>query len=154
MTATEATNRYFHRAADLLKLDEHQRHFLITPYREIKVECSFLKDDGSLATYVGFRIQHDNSRGPMKGGIRYHPEVDQDEVLALASLMTWKTAVVDLPYGGAKGGIAVDPKALTPGELQRLTRTFVQKIHDVIGPNTDVPAPDMGTNAQVMPWIA
>ena len=153
MTATEATTRYFHRAADLLKLDEHQRHFLITPYREIKVECSFIKDDGSLATYVGFRIQHDNSRGPMKGGIRYHPEVDQDEVLALASLMTWKTAVVDLPYGGAKGGIAVDPKSLTPGELQRLTRTFVQKIHDVIGPNTDVPAPDMGTNAQVMAWI-
>ncbi len=153
MTATEATNKYFHRAADLLKLDEHQRHFLITPYREIKVECSFIKDDGTLATYVGFRIQHDNSRGPMKGGIRFHPQVDLDEVVALASLMTWKTAVVDLPYGGAKGGIAVDPKALTPGELQRLTRTFVQKIHDVIGPNTDVPAPDMGTNAQVMAWI-
>ena len=153
MTATEATNRYFHRAADLLNIDEHQRHFLITPYREIKVECSFIKDDGTLATFVGFRIQHDNSRGPMKGGIRYHPQVDLDEVTALASLMTWKTAVVDLPYGGAKGGIAVDPKSLTPGELQRLTRTFVQKIHDIIGPNTDVPAPDMGTNAQVMAWI-
>jgi glutamate dehydrogenase (NAD(P)+) len=153
MTATEATTRYFHRAADLLGLDEQQRHFLITPYREIKVECSFIRDGGKLATYVGYRVQHDNSRGPMKGGIRYHPEVDLDEIVAMASLMTWKTAVVDLPYGGAKGGIAVDPKSLTPGELQRLTRTFVQKIHDVIGPNMDVPAPDMGTNAQVMGWI-
>jgi glutamate dehydrogenase (NAD(P)+) len=89
----------------------------------------------------------------MKGGIRYHPQVDQDEVCALAALMTWKTAVVDLPYGGAKGGIAVDPKELSPGELQRLTRVFTQRIHDVIGPYTDIPAPDMGTNAQTMAWI-
>ena len=153
MTATEATNKYFHRAADLLGLTEVQRHFLMTPHREIKVECSFVKDDGTLATYVGFRVQHDNSRGPMKGGIRYHPQVDQDEVVALASLMTWKTAVLDLPYGGAKGGIAVDPKTLTANELQRLTRVFVQKIHDVIGTHADIPAPDMGTNAQVMAWI-
>lgn len=153
MTATEATNRYFRRAADLLGLNERQRHFLMTPHREIKVECSFLKDDGTLATYLGFRVQHDHSRGPMKGGIRYHPQVDQDEVVALASLMTWKTAVLDLPYGGAKGGIAVDPKTLSPNELQRLTRVFVQKIHDVIGTYEDIPAPDMGTNAQVMAWI-
>jgi len=153
MTATEATNKYFHRAADLLGLNDRQRHFLMTPHREIKVECSFVKDDGTLATFVGFRVQHDNSRGPMKGGIRYHPQVDQDEVVALASLTTWKTAVLDLPYGGAKGGIAVDPKTLTIGELQRLTRVFVQKIHDVIGTYEDVPAPDMGTNAQVMAWI-
>ena len=89
----------------------------------------------------------------MKGGIRYHPQVDIDEVNALAALMTWKTAVVDLPYGGAKGGIAVDPKQLSPGELQRLTRVFTQRIHDVIGPYTDIPAPDMGTNAQTMAWI-
>ncbi|MFO0849003.1 MAG: Glu/Leu/Phe/Val dehydrogenase dimerization domain-containing protein [Gemmataceae bacterium] len=154
MTPTEATARNFHRAADLLKLSDRQRHFLITPYREIKVECSFLKDDGSLATYIGYRVQHDNSRGPMKGGIRYHHQVDLDEVNALASLMTWKTAVVDLPYGGAKGGISVDPKSLTPNELQRLTRVFTQKIHDVIGVYTDVPAPDLGTNAQTMAWMA
>jgi glutamate dehydrogenase (NAD(P)+) len=153
MTPSEATAKYFHRAADLLKLDVHQRQFLITPYREIKVECNILKDDGTLATFVGFRVQHDNSRGPMKGGIRYHPQVDIDEVNALAQLMTWKTAVVDLPYGGAKGGIAVDPKSLTPGELQRLTRVFTQKLADVIGPYSDIPAPDMGTNAQTMAWI-
>jgi glutamate dehydrogenase (NAD(P)+) len=153
MTPTEATNRYFHRAADLLKLNDRARHFLITPYREIKVECSFVRDDGTLATFVGYRVQHDNSRGPMKGGIRYHPQVDPDEVNALAALMTWKTAVVDLPYGGAKGGISVDPKQLSVRELQRLTRVFTQKLADVIGPTTDIPAPDMGTNAQTMGWI-
>ena len=153
MTPTEATTRYFHRAADLLKLGEQQRHFLITPFREIKVECNFLRDDGTLATHVGFRVQHDNSRGPMKGGIRYHPQVDIDEVVALASLMTWKTALVNLPYGGAKGGIAVDPKSLSARELQQLTRVFTQKLQDVIGPTIDIPAPDMGTNAVVMGWI-
>jgi glutamate dehydrogenase (NAD(P)+) len=153
MTPSEATAKYFHRAADLLKLNDHQRRFLITPYREIKVECNMVRDDGTLDTFVGFRVQHDNSRGPMKGGIRYHHQVDNDEVNALAQLMTWKTAVVDLPYGGAKGGIAVDPKTLSPAELQRLTRVFTQKLADVIGPYTDIPAPDMGTNAQTMAWI-
>jgi glutamate dehydrogenase (NAD(P)+) len=153
MTPSEATAKYFHRAADLLKLDPQQRQFLITPFREIKVECNILKDDGTLATFVGFRVQHDNSRGPMKGGIRYHPQVDIDEVNALAQLMTWKTAVVDLPYGGAKGGIAVDPKSLSDNELQRLTRVFTQKLADVIGTYIDIPAPDMGTNAQTMAWI-
>jgi glutamate dehydrogenase (NAD(P)+) len=153
MTPTEATNRYFHRAADLLKLHDRARHFLLTPYREIKVECSFVRDGGALATFVGYRVQHDNSRGPMKGGIRYHPQVDPDEVNALAALMTWKTAVVGLPYGGAKRGISVDPKQLSPRELQRLTRVFTQKLADVIGPHSDIPAPDMGTNAGVMGWI-
>jgi glutamate dehydrogenase (NAD(P)+) len=153
MTSSEATAKYFHRAADLLKLNDRQRTFLITPYREIKVECSIVRDDGTLATFVGYRVQHDNSRGPMKGGIRYHHQVDIDEVNALAQLMTWKTAVVDLPYGGAKGGISVDPKTLSPAELQRLTRVFTQKLADVIGPYSDIPAPDMGTNAQTMAWI-
>ena len=153
MKPSEAQALYFDRAAKLLGLDERQRFSLLTPYREIKVECPLVRDDGSLATFLGFRVQHDNSRGPMKGGIRYHPQVDNDEVNALAALMTWKTAVVDLPYGGAKGGIAVDPKQLTPGELQRLTRVFTRRIHDVIGPYTDVPAPDMGTNSQTMAWI-
>src|SRR5262245_32755227 len=153
MTPSHAQALYFDRAAKLLGLDERLRQSLLTPYREIKVECPLVRDDGSLATFVGFRVQHDNSRGPMKGGIRYHPQVDIDEVNALAALMTWKTAVVDLPYGGAKGGIAVDPKQLSLGELQRLTRVFTKRIHDVIGPYTDVPAPDMGTNAQTMAWI-
>jgi glutamate dehydrogenase (NAD(P)+) len=153
MKATEATNLNFERAARLLGLDDRVMIQLATPWREIKVECTLRRDDGSLATFTGFRVQHDNSRGPMKGGIRYHQEVDPDEVNALASLMTWKTAVVNLPYGGAKGGIACDPTRLSEGELQRLTRRFVQKIHDLIGPQSDIPAPDMGTNAQTMAWI-
>jgi glutamate dehydrogenase (NAD(P)+) len=153
MKATEATTLNFQRAARLLALDTHVMTQLVTPCREIKVECTLRRDDGSLATLTGFRVQHDNARGPMKGGIRYHQEVDPDEVNALAALMTWKTAVVNLPYGGAKGGIACDPTKLSEAELQRLTRTFVQKIHDVIGPQTDIPAPDMGTNAQTMGWI-
>jgi glutamate dehydrogenase (NAD(P)+) len=153
MTPTEATTYYFMRAADLLGLSALERTQLLTPYREVKVECNIVRDDGSLATFVGFRVQHDNSRGPMKGGIRYHHEVNIDEVNALAALMTWKTAVVDLPYGGAKGGITCEPKLLSQAELQRLTRVFVQKIHDVIGSAKDIPAPDMGTNAQTMAWI-
>ncbi len=153
MTPSQAQTRNFEKAATLLGLCERTRRSLLTPYREVKVECPLTRDDGTLDTFVGFRVQHDNSRGPMKGGIRYHPQVDLDEVNALAALMTWKTAVVDLPYGGAKGGIAVDPKQLTAGEVQRLTRTFTQRIHDIIGPNSDIPAPDMGTNAKTMAWI-
>ncbi|KAL3646149.1 hypothetical protein CASFOL_011329 [Castilleja foliolosa] len=118
-----------------------------------QVECTVPKDDRTLVSYIGFRVQHDNVRGPMKGGIRYHPEVDLDEVNALAQLMTWKTAVADIPYGGAKGGIGCTPKDLSLSELERLTRVFTQKIHDLIGVNMDVPAPDMGANAQTMAWI-
>jgi glutamate dehydrogenase (NAD(P)+) len=153
MKPSEATARYFERAAEILQLTDHQRRSLLTPFREVKVECNIVKDDGSLGTFVGYRVQHDNSRGPMKGGIRYHHQVDLDEVNALAQLMTWKTAVVDLPYGGAKGGITVDPKTLSHHELQRLTRVFTQKLADVIGTYSDIPAPDMGTNAQTMAWI-
>src|SRR6476661_5976773 len=153
MKATEATNLNFTKAVRLLGLDPKLEHQLLTPYREIKVECPLLRDDGTCDTFTGFRIQHDNARGPMKGGIRFHPEVELDEVTALASLMTWKTAVVNIPYGGAKGGIACDPRTLSRNEIQRLTRTFVQKLHDVIGPQVDIPAPDMGTNAQTMAWI-
>ena len=153
MTPTEVTSTFFHRAADLLGLNDRERKQLLTPHREIRVECSIVRDDGSLATFVGFRVQHDNSRGPMKGGIRYHPEVNADEVNALAALMTWKTAVVNLPYGGAKGGVACDPRQLSPAELQRLTRVFTAKLHDVFGVYADIPAPDMGTNAQTMAWL-
>ena len=110
-------------------------------------------DDGSLANFIGYRVQHDDSRGPFKGGLRYHPTVEIDEVRSLASLMTWKTALVDLPFGGAKGGINCDPNKLSRGEMERLTRKFIEKIHDMIGPHKDIPAPDMGTDAQVMAWI-
>ncbi|KAL9237761.1 hypothetical protein vseg_012272 [Gypsophila vaccaria] len=153
MNALAATNRNFKLASRLLGLDSKLQRSLLIPFREIKVECTIPKDDGSLATFVGFRVQHDNSRGPMKGGIRYHPEVDPDEVNALAQLMTWKTAVANIPYGGAKGGIGCNPSDLSISELERLTRVFTQRIHDLIGIHTDVPAPDMGTNAQTMAWI-
>jgi glutamate dehydrogenase (NAD(P)+) len=154
MTPTEATSHYFNAAAKQIGLGDGMMRRLNTAKREIKVECTIGRDDGGTSTFVGYRIQHDDARGPMKGGIRYHPAVDPDEVNALASLMTWKTAVVNLPYGGAKGGISCDPRALSTNELQRLTRTFVQGIHDMIGQEKDIPAPDMGTNSQTMAWIA
>jgi glutamate dehydrogenase (NAD(P)+) len=154
VTPSEATNYYFTAAAERLGLNSTMARRLRTPKRELKVECTIVLDNGNTATFVGFRVQHDDARGPMKGGIRYHHEVDPDEVNALASLMTWKTAVVDLPYGGAKGGINCDPRGMSPYELQRLTRTFVQGIHDIIGPEKDIPAPDMGTNATTMAWVA
>ncbi|KAH0658317.1 hypothetical protein MTR67_027205 [Solanum verrucosum] len=153
MNALAATNRNFRKASRILGLDSKLEKSLLIPFREIKVECTIPKDDGTLVSYIGFRVQHDNARGPMKGGIRYHPEVDHDEVNALAQLMTWKTAVADIPYGGAKGGIGCIPKDLSISELERLTRVFTQKIHDLIGINTDVPAPDMGTNSQTMAWM-
>src|SRR5512146_780403 len=153
MKTTEATNRNLVRAAKLLGIDGKIERQLLTPFREIKVECTLLRDDGTIDTFTGFRVQHDNSRGPMKGGIRFHPEVDPDEVNALASLMTWKTAVVNLPYGGGKGGIVVDPAKLSRAELERLTRVFIERIHDIIGTELDIPAPDMGPNAETMGWI-
>ncbi|XP_058085065.1 glutamate dehydrogenase 2-like [Magnolia sinica] len=153
MNSLVATTRNFRNAVRLLGLDSKLEKSLLIPFREIKVECTIPKDDGTLVSYVGYRIQHDNARGPMKGGIRYHPEVDPDEVNALAQLMTWKTAVANIPYGGAKGGIGCSPRDLSLSELERLTRVFTQKIHDLIGIHTDVPAPDMGTNSQTMAWI-
>jgi glutamate dehydrogenase (NAD(P)+) len=119
----------------------------------VTVQVAFERDDGRIETVLGYRVQHDNARGPMKGGLRYHPAVDLDEVRALASLMTWKTAVVDLPYGGAKGGIGIDPRTLSKRELERITRSFVDQIHEIVGPDSDIPAPDMGTNHEVMAWF-
>ncbi len=153
MRASESTNLYFQQAADHLKLPEWLRKLLLTPKREVTVQVAFERDNGSIETVQGYRVQHDNSRGPMKGGLRYHPAVDLDEVRALAALMTWKTAVVELPYGGAKGGIAIDPKSLSKKELERMTRVFVNEIHEIVGPDTDIPAPDMGTNFEVMSWF-
>jgi glutamate dehydrogenase (NAD(P)+) len=148
-----AVNLQFDRAASHLGLSEELQLALKTPYREVTVELPLRQRDGALRTFHGFRIQHDNSRGPMKGGLRYHPRVDLDEVRALASLMTWKTAVVNLPFGGAKGGIDCDPAELTAEDLERLTRKFIGRIHLLIGENEDIPAPDVNTNPQVMAWI-
>ena len=153
MSAIESVSRYFEEAAGLMDLSPNMKKLLLTPEREVKVQVAMKLDNGEIATFVGFRMQHNSARGPMKGGLRYHHEVDAEEVLALASLMTWKTAVVDIPYGGAKGGISVDPKTLSENEMQQMTRKFVDEIQDIIGPDTDIPAPDMGTNAQVMAWI-
>ncbi len=153
MKATDATRYFFDAAAERLELSESIRDLLLMPLREVQVQVTFERDNGELASHVGFRVQHNKSRGPMKGGLRYHPDVDLDEVRALASLMTWKTAVVNLPYGGAKGGIGVDPRSLSYRELERLTRAFVDQIHDIVGPDTDIPAPDMGTDYRVMGWF-
>jgi glutamate dehydrogenase (NAD(P)+) len=153
LNAYQTTNHYLEQAFDLLKMPERYRAVLVTPSRELRVELVIELDDGSIGHYIGYRVQHDDSRGPFKGGLRYHPDVDLDEVRSLASLMTWKTAVVDVPFGGAKGGIQVDPKQLSRRELERLTRRFVEQIVPVIGPVTDIPAPDMNTNAQVMGWF-
>ncbi|TWT58107.1 Glutamate dehydrogenase [Thalassoglobus neptunius] len=153
MSSYENAERYFNQAAQVMGLSDNMSKLLKTPEREIKVQIALEMDDGQIGTFIGFRMQHDRARGPMKGGLRYHPEVDAGEVLALASLMTWKTAVVNIPYGGAKGGIAVDPSKLSHRELETITRKFVDEIHDIFGPDTDIPAPDMGTNAQIMAWI-
>jgi glutamate dehydrogenase (NAD(P)+) len=153
MNSLEIARRYFDQSADHLGLSANMRKLLLTPEREVKVQIAMELDNGEIGTFIGFRVQHDSSRGPMKGGLRYHHEVDADEVQSLASLMTWKTSLVNIPYGGAKGGIAVNVRDLSAGELERLTRKFVDQIHDVIGPDKDIPAPDMGTNAQVMAWI-
>jgi glutamate dehydrogenase (NAD(P)+) len=153
MPGAEDVDYYFRKAARVIDLSARVERMLLTPFREVKVDVSITLDSGELGTFIGYRVQHDDSRGPMKGGLRYHPTVNMDEAQGLAALMTWKTAVVDLPYGGAKGGIAVDPALLTPREQERLTRRFVQQIHDIIGPQRDIPAPDVNTNAQVMAWI-
>ncbi|MEZ4227377.1 MAG: Glu/Leu/Phe/Val dehydrogenase dimerization domain-containing protein [Polyangiaceae bacterium] len=153
MSATEQTNHFLQQAFDLLKLSPRYKTLLLTPSRELRVEIAIEMDDGEVGNFIGYRIQHDNSRGPYKGGLRYHPDVDLDEVRSLASLMTWKTAVVNVPFGGAKGGIQVDPRKLSKRELERLTRRFVDQIGELVGPNEDIPAPDMNTNAGVMAWI-
>jgi glutamate dehydrogenase (NAD(P)+) len=153
MSSYESACHYFEAAAAIMDLSPNMRKLLLTPEREVKVQVAMKLDNGEIATFVGYRIQHNSARGPMKGGLRFHHEVDADEVLALASLMTWKTAVVDLPYGGAKGGITVNPKNLSEQELEQMTRRFTDEIQDIIGPDKDIPAPDMGTNAQVMAWI-
>jgi len=143
----------FDQAAEMLHLPDDIRAILRVPQRELTVNFPVQMDDGSTRVFTGYRVQHNLSRGPVKGGIRYHPSVDIDEVRALAMWMTWKCALVNIPYGGAKGGVIVDPKQLSPGELERLTRRFATEISILLGPEKDIPAPDVGTNAQIMAWI-
>ncbi len=140
-------------AADLLDVDPGYIAFLSTPKRILEVSVPVRMDDGSLNVFEGFRVQHSDARGPYKGGIRYHPKVSLDEVKALSMWMTWKTAVVDVPLGGGKGGIICDPKAMSDGEVERMTRRYAYMISDIIGPFTDIPAPDVYTEAKHMAWI-
>jgi glutamate dehydrogenase (NAD(P)+) len=151
--ALENANRYFDNAARILDLGKDAALQLRAPFREVRVELNVRMDDGSIGTFVGYRVQHDNSRGPFKGGLRYHHEVDAQEVTALAQLMTWKTSVVGVPFGGGKGGIQVDATKLSAAEKERLTRALVDKIHDIVGDHVDIPAPDMYTGPQEMAWF-
>lgn len=143
----------FDQAADALQLDQNLRARLKVPQRSLVVSVPVRMDDGRVEVFTGYRVQHDSSRGPSKGGIRYHPDVNLGEVAALAMWMTWKCALTGLPYGGAKGGVRVSPKTLSRAELQRLTRRYAAEIFPLIGPDKDVPAPDVGTDAQVMAWM-
>jgi glutamate dehydrogenase (NAD(P)+) len=143
----------FDQAAEAMELDPNLRERLKLPQRSLIVSVPVRMDDGRVEIYTGYRVQHDSSRGPTKGGIRYHPDVNLGEVAALAMWMTWKCALADLPYGGAKGGVAIAPKQLSQLELQRLTRRYAAELFPLIGPEKDVPAPDVGTDAQVMAWI-
>lgn len=143
----------FDSAAELLSLPQSVRATLRVPQRELTVSCPIAMDDGTTQVFTGYRVQHNLDRGPAKGGIRFHPQVDIDEVRALAMWMTWKCALVNIPYGGAKGGIIIDPTPLSPRELERLARRFATEISVLIGPDRDIPAPDVNTNEQIMAWI-
>ncbi len=143
----------FESAAEQLKLSEDMREILRQPRRELIVNFPVRLDNGRIKTFTGYRVQHNVNRGPAKGGIRYSPEVTLDEVKALAMWMTWKCAVVGIPYGGAKGGVICDPKSMSSAELERLTRRYATEISIIIGPHSDIPAPDVNTNSQVMAWI-
>ncbi|MDX6637355.1 MAG: glutamate dehydrogenase, partial [Solirubrobacterales bacterium] len=149
----DIVRHYFDIAADHLKLGDDLRVVFWTPYREVTVQIPVKLSDGKIHVFSGYRIQHNGARGPYKGGIRFHPEVDVDEVRALASLMTWKTAVAGIPYGGAKGGVNCPADKLESDELQKIARSFMGKIEKVLGPTRDIPAPDVNTNAQVMAWM-
>ncbi len=153
MTPFEAATYFFQTSAERLGLADHHRAVLASSYRELAVQVPLRMDDGSMTVARGYRVQHNGARGPYKGGIRFHPSADLDEVRALAALMTWKNALIDVPFGGAKGGVQCDPRRLSKTELERLTRRFTAMISYIIGVNRDIPAPDMGTNAQTMAWM-
>ncbi len=153
MNAFEAANHYISKASRIMSLGPRVERLLLSLEAEHHVTIPIERDNGELAVFSGYRFQHNSARGPTKGGLRFHPTVDADDVRALATLMTWKTAVVNVPFGGAKGGIACDPSQLSQGELERVTRKFVERIIQEIGPQRDIPAPDVNTNSQVMAWI-
>lgn len=153
MSPFEQTNFYLAKAFAVANLGDDAERMLLTPRRELQVKLVVQLDSGAFKTFTGFRVQHDNARGPFKGGIRFHHEVNLDEVRSLASLMTWKTAVVDIPFGGAKGAVLCKPAELSANEKQRLTRALVRALHEVIGPDKDIPAPDVGTSATEMGWF-
>ncbi|HEV7300053.1 MAG TPA: Glu/Leu/Phe/Val dehydrogenase [Tepidisphaeraceae bacterium] len=146
-------NFYFDRVYQTMPLDPMWRAALSSPKRVLTVSCPVKMDDGRIQVFTGYRAQHNNARGPFKGGLRFDTSVNIDEVMALAMLQTWKNALVDLPYGGAKGGIVCDPKKLSMGEKERLTRRYVTEVLPIIGPQHDIPAPDVGTDAQIMAWF-
>ncbi len=153
LSALETVNHNFRLAADNLGLDDDVRVVLTTPYREVTVQIPVRVSDGHVHVFTGYRVQHNAARGPYKGGMRYHETVDIDEIRALAALMSWKTAIVDIPFGGAKGGVDCPGDRLTSDELQDITRKFIDRISKLIGPDRDIPAPDVNTNAQVMAWM-
>lgn len=153
MNAFDEVNLFFDRAADRLRMDDGMRDLLRKPWRELTVSVPVRMDDGTLRVLDGYRIQHNAARGPYKGGTRFHPRADINEVRALASLMTWKTAVVNIPFGGAKGGVQCDPGSMSESELNRLTRRYTANIAHLLGVTRDIPAPDMGTNSQTMAWM-
>ena len=152
-TFWDRARQQFHATADLINLDESCREVLGNCRRVVQVSLPIKRDNGVIHTFTGFRAQHSNHRGPYKGGIRYHPDVTREEVMALSMLMTWKCAVVNVPFGGGKGGVICDPHNMSLGELERLTRRYAKELIPIIGPETDIPAPDVNTNAQVMAWI-
>lgn len=153
MELFEAVQGFFDRAADRLKLDDSARKVLSTPRREVAVQVRVPMDDGKLNVYQGWRVQYNGARGPFKGGLRFHPNASLDEFRCFAALMTWKTALLDVPFGGGKGGVKVDPKQLSLGELERLSRAFIWAIEHEVGPYRDVPAPDVNTGAREMAWM-
>ena len=149
----EEMKKMVDKAGKTLGLDQGMIEVLKSPKRELHVHFPVKMDDGSVKVFTGYRVQHNEARGPYKGGIRYHPQVDIDEVRALSSWMTWKTATVDIPYGGAKGGIICDPKKMSVGEIERMTRRYASEIAIIIGPEKDIPAPDVNTGGREMAWI-
>ena len=152
-SSSNPTEAAYKSAVEKLGLKSNIARALEIPDRELKVEIPFRRDNGEIDSVVGYRVQHNNTRGPFKGGIRYHHHVDIDEVRSLATLMTWKTALVDIPYGGGKGGIGINPSDYSKVELERISRKFFRAIDPIIGVNIDIPAPDVNTNAQVMSWF-
>src|SRR2546421_3992238 len=153
LNAFTVAQRQFDEAAAAMGLDQAMQEILRVPQRELIVNFPVRRDDGTVKVFTGYRVQHNITRGPAKGGLRYHPDVSLDEVRALAMWMSWKTALMNIPFGGAKGGVICDPHDLSERELENLTRRFATEISILVGPHSDIPAPDVGTNGQTMAWF-